>query len=88
MTTTLPIELQSAIEVSGDTPLRVLNPRTQRVYVLIADEQFERLNALLNLEPLALDEQQQALRDAGQRAGWDDPEMDVYDNYDAHQPQS
>lgn len=88
MTPALPVELLTAIEDSGDTPLRVVNPRTQKVYVLIADEHFERLNALLNLAPLSLDEQQQALRDAGQRAGWDDPEMDVYDNYDAHQPQS
>lgn len=88
MTTTLPLELQSAVEVSGDTPLKVVNPKTQKVYVLIADEQFERLNALLNLAPLTLEEQQQALHDAGKRAGWDDPVFDVYDNYDAHAPQS
>lgn len=88
MTPTLPVELLTAIEDSGDTPLRVVNPRTQKVYVLIASEQFDRLNSLLDLSPLSLDEQRRALHDSGNRAGWDDPEMDVYDNYDAHLPQS
>lgn len=86
--TTLPSELQDMVEQSGDTPVRVADPRTQRVYVIIADEQFDRLRSLLEMGPLSLDQQRVALRDAGQRAGWDDPEMDAYDNYDAHQPQS
>jgi hypothetical protein len=84
MTPTLPIELLTALENSGDAPLRVVNPHTQKVYVLIASEQFDRLNSLLDLSPLSLDEQSRAIRDAGDRAGWNDPEMDVYDNYDAH----
>ena len=85
--TTLPLELQDMVEHSGDTPVRVVDPRTQRVYVLIANEQFDRLRSLLDMEPLTLDQQRMALVDAGQRAGWDDPEMDVYDNYDALKPQ-
>ena len=82
--TTLPLELQEMVEHSGDTPVRVVDPRTQRVYVLIEDEQFDRLRSLLDMEPLSLDQQRMALVDAGQRAGWDDPEMDAYDHYDAH----
>ena len=84
----LPAELQDMVEQSGDTPVRVVDPRTQRVYVIIADEQFDRLRSLIDLEPLSLDQQRVALRDAGQRAGWDDPEMDAYDHYDSHQPPS
>ena len=84
---TLPAELQDMVENSGDAPVRVVDPRTQRVYVLIADEQFDRLRSLLDMEPLSLDQQRIALSAAGRRAGWDDPEMDVYDNYDAHRPQ-
>ena len=86
--TPLPSELQDMVEQSGDIPVRVVDPRTQRVYVLIADEQFDRLRSLLDTGPLSLDQQRVALRDAGQRAGWDDPEMDAYDHYDTHQPQS
>ena len=84
----LPAELQDMVEQSGDTPVRVVDPRTQRVYVIIADEQFDRLRSLIDLEPLSLDQQRVALRDAGRRAGWDDPEMDAYDHYDSHQPPS
>ena len=86
--TTLPAELQEMVEHSGDTPVRVVDPRTQRVYVLIADEQFDRLRSLLDMEPLTIDQQQIAIADAGKRAGWDDPEMDAYDQYDAHRPQA
>ena len=85
--TTLPAELQDMVEHSGDTPVRVVDPRTQRVYVLIADEQFDRLRSLLDMEPMSLDQQRIALRDAGRRAGWDDLEMNVYDDYDAHRSQ-
>ena len=31
-------------------------------------------------------EQREVLRRNGERAGWDDPEMDAYDDYDAHHP--
>lgn len=86
--THLPSELQDMVEQSGDTPLRVVDPRTQRVYVIIADEQFDRLRSLLDMGPLSLDQQRVALHDAGQRAGWDDPEMDAYDHYDDHHPPS
>ena len=78
---------EAKIQEKPRNPVRVIDPRTQRVYVLIADEQFDRLRSLLDLEPLSLDEQRVALRDAGKRAGWDDPEMDVYDHYDDHRPQ-
>ena len=80
--TTLPSELQDLVEHSGDTPVRFVDPRTQRVYVLIADEQFDRLRSLIDLEPLTIEQQRQILHDAGQRAGWDDPEMNAYDDYD------
>ncbi len=85
--TTLPSELQDMVEQSGDTPVRFVDPRTQRVYVLIADEQFDRLRSLIDLEPLTIEQQRQILHDAGQRAGWNDPEMDAYDNYYDEQKQ-
>ncbi len=84
--TALPSELQDLVEQSGNSPVRVIDPRTQRVYVLIADDQFDRLRSLIDIEPLSIDQQRVALRDAGKRAGWDDPEMDAYDQYDQHIP--
>ena len=85
--TTLPSELQDIVDQSGDTPVRVVDPRTQRVYVLIEDQQFDRLRSLIGMQSLSIDQQRIALHDAGVRAGWDDAEMDVYDHYDQHHPQ-
>lgn len=42
---------------------------------------LERLH-LFDTEPLSSDERQRVLVRAGLRAGWDDPEMDVYDSLD------
>lgn len=77
-------ELQHALAQRGDAPLEVLDPRTERLYVLISREQYDRLRDLFDAEPLSLDEQRELLRQAGRRAGWDDPEMDAYDRYDEH----
>lgn len=58
--TSLPSERQDKVEQSGDTPVRVVDPRAQRVYVLIADEQFDRLRSLLDMGLLSLDQQRVA----------------------------
>ena len=71
------------IEQAGDQPVRVVDPQTQKVYVIVESERFEQLRSLLSDEPLSLAEQRQLLIRAGKRAGCDDPEMDCYDNYDA-----
>ena len=47
--------------------------------MLVTEELYERMQELLVPERLTMAEQQAILRDAGKRAGWDDPEMDVYD---------
>jgi hypothetical protein len=52
---------------------------TRRTYVLVSEEVYERLQALLAPERLPWTDQQALLRVAGLRAGWDDPAMDVYD---------
>jgi hypothetical protein len=71
------------INQAGDQPVRVIDPQTQKVYVIVESERFDQLRSLISDEPLSLAEQRQLLIRAGKRAGWDDPEMDCYDNYDA-----
>lgn len=66
-------------ELSGDLP-RAFDPRTQITYVLVREEAYERMQALLAPERLTHSEQQALLHAAALRAGWDDPEMDVYDS--------
>ncbi|MBI3462004.1 MAG: hypothetical protein HY000_02950 [Planctomycetes bacterium] len=87
MTTKLSAELQQALDEQGGTPIKVVHPVTNQVYLLIAAEQYERLKPLFEEDPMSEQEQRFLLQQAGKRAGWDDPEMDAYDNYDAHRPQ-
>ena len=78
--TTLSPELQKAILDAGDQPVAVLDPQTHERYVLLRAEAYERLQLLLEHKPLSQEEQRRLLGMAGKRAGWDDPEMDVYND--------
>ena len=69
---------QQRQELQSNLP-RVLDPLTNQIYVLVSEEAYERMQALLAPEHLPSIEQQALLSAAGLRAGWDDPEMDIYD---------
>lgn len=69
---------QQRQELKGDLP-RVIDPQTRKTYVLVSEEAYERMQALLAPHRLPITEQQELLRAAGLRAGWDDPEMEIYD---------
>jgi hypothetical protein len=75
-------ELRREIEQHGDRPIELVDPTTNKVYLLISREQYDRLRPVFEDEPLSVLEQRELLRQAGRRAGWDDPEMDAYDDYD------
>jgi hypothetical protein len=84
MTAHLTAEQQQALDARPETPLRLVDPRTNQTYVLLRAEVYERLEALLNEE-----ERDQFVRDMYPhlwevfgRAGWDDPAMDVYNDLD------
>ena len=69
---------EQRLELNAVIP-RVFDPETRTRYVLVKEEVYERLEALLVPDRLTIAEQQAALHAAGMRAGWDDPEMDIYD---------
>ena len=73
---------QQRQELAADPP-RAMDPLTRKTYVLVTEELYERIRDLLVPERLTKAEQQAVLRAAGKRAGWDDPEMDVYDGDEA-----
>lgn len=73
---------EQRLELGTDTP-RAIDPETRTRYVLVREDVYERIEALLTPERLTESEQQAALHAAGLRAGWDDPEMDVYDREDS-----
>lgn len=81
MTLKLTAELDLAVREQG-VPLRVVGADDRTTYVIVTGEQFDQLRAILDQEPPTLDEQRELLRRAGERAGWDDPQMDVYNRLD------
>jgi hypothetical protein len=58
-------EQMQAME-TGKGPLRVVNTRTERTFVLIPQDVYEKLCKIVE-DP--------------NRNGWDDPELDVYEKY-------
>jgi hypothetical protein len=71
-------------ELKGDLT-RVIDPQTKKIYVLVSEEAYERMQALLAPERRPRSEQQALLYAAGLRAGWDDPEMEIYDREENNQ---
>lgn len=74
--------LQHALDERPGEPLWLIDPRTQTVYVLLRADLYERVRPLVEEEDLTAEEKLFLLAQSGQRAGWDTPEMDDYDNYD------
>jgi hypothetical protein len=77
-------EQSKAIEQAKDTLPSLTDPRTQKTYVLVSIDIFERVKALVNGEGYALADTYGAQVDSAMKAGWNDPAMDAYDDYDAH----
>jgi hypothetical protein len=105
MTELTPAE-QKALDQSPDIPVRVADPQTQRVevllraddfnwvrgllqdepdapvrqdprtgvtYAVLPEDRYERFKAFFEEDPLTEAEKRALLRDAGRRAGWNDP---------------
>lgn len=70
-------EQRQALQVANG-PLRMLDPASNAVYVLIDQDMFERLQASIGGDRLSDDERRVILQGVWQRANWDDPAMDDY----------
>ena len=76
-------EQQRQLREAGGNPVRLSDSETNQTYVILPETVYERLKALVyDDSPLTDEEKRQQLADSGKRAGWDDSEMDVYDDYD------
>ncbi len=54
-------------ELDGTQPVQARDPRTNDTYVLVPAGDYERMRAIID--------------GYTRRAGWDDPELDVYERY-------
>lgn len=74
-------ELRQTVQDSKDN---LVDPETNVEYVVLPAEIFAQLREGLYYDdsPLTEEEQTALLVEAGLRAGWDDPEMGVYNELD------
>lgn len=77
-------EQRQAMARDREVPPRAVDPETQTTYVLIREETYNRISAIF-----AEEEDERFVRDMYPhvvevfgKAGWDDPEMDVYNELD------
>jgi hypothetical protein len=77
-------EQSKAIEQAAGAPPSVTDPRTQKTYVLITMDVFQQIKSLVGSEAEALADTYPAQLDSAMKAGWGDPAMDEYNDYDAH----
>ena len=88
MIITLPKDLHEAVRSSEDHPIRLTDPETNREYVLFFAELYDQMRDLFYEDStLTRDDKRALIRQAGLRAGWDDPEMDVYNDLDPRRQQ-
>ena len=77
-------EAQSrAIEQSGEASPSVMDPRTRKAYVLLSADVFEQIKSLVHDDDSISDAYRGQI-DSAMKAGWEDPLMDEYNDYDAH----
>src|SRR4051794_5832709 len=72
---------RQAVHRNPSEPVRLVDPETNRVYVLVGAEEFERMRLLAYDDSPWTDEKKAMLAaEAGESIGWDD--MGEYDDYD------
>ncbi len=69
---TLSHDLLEAVQSQG-TPLKLTDPKTGDTYLLVRESEHD-----------ALADTYSAQIESAMRAGWDDPAMDDYNDYDRH----
>ncbi len=74
-------DLQAVLDAAPGSPPLIVDPRTNRTYVLVSAEQYERIRALLEQND-SLSDTYPAQLESAMRAGWADPKMDDYNRYD------
>lgn len=89
-------ELRQQIEQSGDKPVRIEDPETKRTYLLVLEEVYRKLEELAVIdhssEPSLYEvrvfrpNESYPIVDRVFAAGWNDPKMAEYDDYEKHRP--
>jgi hypothetical protein len=88
MTVRLPEELRTVVTAMPGVTVELLDEQTHRSYVLLSLEEFQRLkDQRLKGAEYELSDTYVAQLESAMQAGWNDPMMDEYDDYDLHRGQ-
>lgn len=74
-------EQRKALHAQPNEPIRVVDPHTNQTYVLVQEKVYVQVQSLLQDD---LSDTYAAQVDTAMKAGWDDPKMDEYNDYDKH----
>ena len=80
-------EMREALQDKTRQPVQVEDEQTHRQYVLLPLEVYQRVRSIFRKDEFDISDSY-AAQDEALATVWDDPELDVYDNYDALRPQS
>ena len=72
-------EIRKAIEQAGEQPVRLADPETNLVYIVVRAEVYERMRA--SYDDGDIQDAYPLMNQVAAREGWDDPSMDIYDEY-------
>ena len=77
-------ELRQAVNESKTKLVHLVDPATNAEYVVLPAETFAKMQEryLYDDSPFTEEEQKELLVEFGLSLGWDDPEMDVYNELD------
>ena len=80
----LTIEQRQAVAQQSDNPPRAVDPDTHTTYVLIPEQTYVRVKALLDekADNQFLRDMHPHVMEVFGREGWDDPAMDIYNDLD------
>lgn len=82
MTFALSDEQRRAVLEAQGNLIEFVDESTKARYVLLTEEQFQRVQSLLATEDSVISDTYAAQSEALGRAGWDDPALDVYNDFE------
>ena len=77
--TTITHEIRQAIEQAGDAPVQSTDPETHAAYVIVRAEVYECTRAFC--DDFDIRDFYPMMNEVAAGEGWDDPAMDIYDEY-------
>ena len=84
MTPAITDQMRQALDAEHGQPVKIVDEKTSQVYYVISAAQFETMRALFADGEIQPREAYPLIAKTAAAAGWADPVMDAYDNYDEH----